>query len=189
MRPSKKENPNENYAREIMELHTVGAAVDDYPYTEQDVKEVARCFTGWSWAGGRSGVEYGEFIFRENDHDTGVKEVLGEFINSNQGKFDAEIVIDILCKHEATGKYLAEKMIRRFVTDDPHGQTPELVERVAQAYHTSDGDIKRDGLHHSHIQRIRQFLRKLWWTLLPTIRLYPSRASCRRSPGFSIPTW
>ncbi len=135
-------NPNENYAREIMELHTLGAATDGEPYTETDVKEVARCFTGWSWDRGQTSPTWGEFEFRQNDHDNGVKTVLGEFIPSNNFKADGDLVIDILCNHPATGPFLATKMVRRFVCDDPQGQVPGLVERVSDTYYRTDGDIK-----------------------------------------------
>ena len=139
---SRKGNPNENYAREIMELHTLGAAVNGVPYSETDVKEVARCFTGWSWDNGPTSPTWGDFEFRQGDHDNGVKTVLGEFIASNNFKADGDLVIDILCNHPATGRFLATKLIRRFVTDDPVGQVPELVDSVAETYRRSDGDIK-----------------------------------------------
>jgi uncharacterized protein (DUF1800 family) len=139
---SRKGNPNENYAREIMELHTLGAAVDGVPYTETDVKEVARCFTGWSWDSGQNSPTWGDFEFRQGDHDNGVKTVLGEFIGSNNWKGDGDIVIDLLCAQEATARFLATKLIRRFVTDDPLGQTPGLLDRVAETYKRTDGDIR-----------------------------------------------
>jgi uncharacterized protein (DUF1800 family) len=139
---STKERPNENYAREIMELHTLGVAKDDYPYTEQDVKEVARCFTGWSWDRRSGSQTRGDFEYRDNDHYQGAKMVLGQPIPAAMKEQDGHIVIDILSHHEATPRFLATKLVRRFVTDDPARQTPELVERVAAAYTRTQGDIR-----------------------------------------------
>ncbi len=133
--------PNENYAREIMELHTLGVAVNGVPYTEQDIKEVAKCFTGWTWTYAQ-GPRRGEFEFSQDRHDPSGKSVLGQHVPSAGDIEDGKAVIDILCDHEATGRFLAQKMIRRFVTDDPLGQTPELVDRVAETYRNSGGDIK-----------------------------------------------
>ncbi len=139
---SRVNNVNENYAREIMELHTLGVAVDGVPYTEQDVKEVAKCFTGWAWTFQETSPRRGEFEFRQDWHDNGSKEVLGQFIGPGYYLEDGQFVIDILCHHEATSRFLATKLVRRFVTDDPAGQTPELVARVAETYRRTDGDIK-----------------------------------------------
>jgi uncharacterized protein (DUF1800 family) len=139
---STKRRPNENYAREIMELHTLGVAVDDYPYTERDVKQVALCFTGWTWERRQGNPALGEFVYNDDAHWQGSKEVLGETIPAAGGIQDGYRVIDILTQHEATPKFLALKMVRRFVTDDPLGQTPDLVNRVADAYTRTQGDIK-----------------------------------------------
>jgi uncharacterized protein (DUF1800 family) len=133
--------PNENYAREIMELHTLGVATDGYPYTEEDVKEVARCFTGWSWNERQGQQNEGMFEFRPGAHDNGSKTVLGTFIPASQGIQDGYDVIDILHEHEATPRYIAYKLIRRYVTDDPATETPELLERVSAEYRLSDGGI------------------------------------------------
>jgi uncharacterized protein (DUF1800 family) len=133
--------PNENYAREIMELHTLGAATNGVPYTEQDVKEVAKCFTGWNWTRGNS-PRRGEFEFVQLRHDNSYKTVLGNGIGPAGDLEDGKAVIEILCNHEATGRFLAAKLVRRFVTDDPQGQAPELVNRVAETYRNSQGDIK-----------------------------------------------
>jgi len=136
-----KGRPNENYGREIMELHTLGAAVNGYPYTETDVKEVAKCFTGWSWTRGQTSAKWGEFEFLTGQHDNSVKSVLGQTVPGS-GKNEGHLVIDILCKHPATAKYIAKKLVRRFVTDDPTGQVPALVDRVADTFTRTDGDIK-----------------------------------------------
>ena len=134
--------PNENYAREIQELHTLGVAVDDYPYTEEDVKEVAKCLTGWTWDRSRDSATYGDFLYNDAVHDQGPKNVLGEFIPAGLRVQDGHMVIDILCNHEATPRFLATKLVRRFVADDPLADTPDLVDRVAAAYTRTDGDIK-----------------------------------------------
>lgn len=132
---------NENYAREIMELHTLGVAVNGVPYTEDDIKEVARCFTGWTiQRRGTDPAQRGAFLFSSGQHDRGVKRVLGQTIPGGRGEEDGLAVIDILCAHPATARFLATKLVRRFVADDP-GQAPEIVDAVAAAYTRTDGDI------------------------------------------------
>jgi len=123
---------NENYARELMELHTVGV---DGGYTQKDVQEVARAFTGWSID--RPQLS-GEFMFRPRLHDGGEKMVLGHKIDAG-GIRDGESVIDILSKHPSTAKFISSKLVRRFVSDDP---PPNLVRHVSEVYRKSDGDIR-----------------------------------------------
>ncbi len=135
--------PNENYAREIMELHTLGAAVDGYPYTENDVFEVARCFTGWTWIRADGSPQRGSYEYRDRDHDQSAKNVLEEYIPAGLKQQDGHMVIDLLMNHPATAKYIATKLVRRFVTDDPATETPELVNRVADAFTNTQGDIKQ----------------------------------------------
>ena len=124
---------NENYARELMELHTLGV---DGGYTQKDVREVARAFTGWSID--RPQVE-GRFVFRPAMHDIGEKLVLGQRIRTFAGEGDGERVIEILTRHPSTARFIATKLVRRFVADTP---PPALVERVAAIYLQTDGDIK-----------------------------------------------
>jgi uncharacterized protein (DUF1800 family) len=124
---------NENYARELMELHTLGV---DGGYTQQDVLEVARCFTGWTIDRPQQG---GGFIFRSLAHDRGAKRVLGHDIPAGGGQQDGERVIEILVRHEATARFIATKLARRFVSDDPPAA---LVERTAAAFRRTDGDIR-----------------------------------------------
>ncbi|MBA3806493.1 MAG: DUF1800 domain-containing protein, partial [Acidobacteria bacterium] len=137
---------NENYARELMELHTLGV---DGGYTQKDVQEVARCFTGWTilnprgfrnmaGGGGMEG-EAGKFFFNGRMHDDGEKFVLGHKIPAGGGVRDGLMVLDILAHHPATAKFIATKLARRFVMDEP---TPQLVERIAAAFTASDGDIR-----------------------------------------------
>lgn len=127
--------PNENYARELMELHTLGV---DGGYTEQDVQEVARCLTGW--AVGRYGTdEVGQFRFYPRRHDDGKKQVLGTRIPANGGIRDGETVVDLLAGHPATARFIATKLVRRFVSDEPPAN---LVQRVAATFEETDGDIR-----------------------------------------------
>ncbi len=123
---------NENYARELMELHTLGV---DAGYTQKDVTEVARAFTGWTID--RPQTE-GHFIFRPGMHDGGEKIVLGQRIPAGGGRDDGERVIQILTHHPATARFIATKLVRRFVSDTP---PPALVARVAATYTSTGGDI------------------------------------------------
>jgi uncharacterized protein (DUF1800 family) len=129
---SAKEHPNENYARELMELHTLGV---DGGYTEQDVKEVARCFTGWTL---RDNWE-GRFFFDKNMHDDGEKTVLGVRIPGGRGIEDGLQVLDILATHPSTATFISKKLCRKFVSDQPDDT---LVEAVAQTFTDTGGDIK-----------------------------------------------
>jgi uncharacterized protein (DUF1800 family) len=124
--------PNENYAREIMELHTLGV---DGGYTQKDVQEVARCFTGWSIE--RDG---GTFKFRPFLHDNGEKVVLGHTIPAGGGMKDGEMVLDILASHPATAHHIALEMCQRFVSDDP---SAALVDRIAGVFTQTGGDLRQ----------------------------------------------
>jgi uncharacterized protein (DUF1800 family) len=131
----KKRKPgiNENYARELMELHTLGV---EGGYTQKDVQEVARCFTGWTINQPRRS---GEFIFRPWMHDDGEKIVLGHKFPAGGGKKDGEMVLNILAHHPNTAKFISTKMVRRFVSDNP---PQSLVARVAGVYQKTGGDIR-----------------------------------------------
>jgi uncharacterized protein (DUF1800 family) len=123
---------NENYGRELMELHTLGV---DGGYTQKDVTEVARCFTGWTIDKPRVNPE---FKFDERLHDPDPKIVLGKKIHAG-GMRDGEEVIDLLVHHPSTAKFISTKLARRFVSDNP---PPALVARMAQTFQSSDGDIR-----------------------------------------------
>jgi uncharacterized protein (DUF1800 family) len=123
---------NENYARELMELHTLGV---DGGYSQQDVTEVARAFTGWTIDRARADAR---FLFRPGTHDAGDKRVLGRVIRAG-GERDGEEVLDLLAAHPATARFIAGKLVRRFVADEA---PPALVERVAAAYRETGGDIR-----------------------------------------------
>jgi len=153
---------NENYAREIMELHTLG--VDGGGYTQKDIGEIARAFTGWTifdprgyrkfggndaaddkrlerlsrQAGIPDNLESGSFYFNERFHDNGEKVVLGQKINEG-GMKDGLKVLDILVSNPSTAKFIARKLAIKFVSDTP---SQALVQRVADAFHNSKGDIK-----------------------------------------------
>jgi uncharacterized protein (DUF1800 family) len=124
---------NENYARELMELHTLGV---DGGYTQKDVVEVARAFTGWTIDQPRMG---GGFRFDPRIHDDGEKVVLGHRIKSGGGRSDGEQVLDILAKHPSTARFIATKLARRFVADEP---PKALVDRAAARFRASSGDIR-----------------------------------------------
>jgi uncharacterized protein (DUF1800 family) len=123
---------NENYARELMELHTLGV---DGGYTQRDVTEVARAFTGWTIDRPRQDAR---FVFRAPMHDSGAKLVLGRSITAG-GEADGDAVLDLLARHPATARFIATKLVRRFVADEP---PPALVARVAAAYHERGGDVR-----------------------------------------------
>ena len=132
-RPNAPRGLNENYARELMELHTLGV---DGGYTQNDVIEVARCFTGWTI---NQPKVQGTFVFRAVAHDNGEKVVLGHRIPAWGGQKDGERVIEILSRHPSTAKFIATKLVRRFVADEP---PPRLVGRVAETFTRTDGDIR-----------------------------------------------
>ena len=123
---------NENYGRELLELHTVGV---DAGYTQDHVIDAARCFTGW-------GIDNlgtsGRFVYRAQLHDTGAKSVFGLSLPAGGGRDDGEKLLDYLARHPATARFVSRKLAQRFVSDDP----PErVVARAADAFLASDGDI------------------------------------------------
>jgi uncharacterized protein (DUF1800 family) len=124
---------NENYARELMELHTLGV---DGGYTQKDIIEVARCFTGWTI---QNPQQSGSFQYNDRVHDKGEKVVLGVTIPAGGGKKDAEQVLDILAKHPNTALFISKKLAQRFVADDP---PPSLIDRMAKTFLSTGGDIR-----------------------------------------------
>jgi len=124
---------NENYARELMELHTLGV---DGGYTQQDVIEVARALTGWTIARGAQG---GGFAFRGEVHDASAKTILGKTFPANTGVEEGEAVLDLLASHPSTAKFIATKLARRFVSDTPPAA---LVERASATFRRTNGDIR-----------------------------------------------
>jgi len=126
-----KDGPNENYARELLELHTLGV---DGGYSELDVQETARIFTGWGLVRRR-----GSFRFYPARHDYGAKEVLGVSFPRGHGLGEGERLLDLLAHHPATATFIATKLCRRFVADEP---PQSLVDRVATTFGSSRGDIR-----------------------------------------------
>ena len=123
---------NENYARELMELHTLGV---DGGYTQKDIIEVARCFTGWTLRPAQGGG----FEYNDRVHDKGEKIVLGVTIPAGGGKQDGEKVLDILATHPSTARFISKELAQRFVSDDP---PPALVDRMAKTFLSTGGDIR-----------------------------------------------
>lgn len=121
---NRKNHPNENFAREVMELFTMGRG----NYTENDIKEAARAFTGWG-----ANIA-GEFVFRKNQHDTGVKTVLGR-----NGNFDGDAVLDILLEHQQTATFITQKIYRYFVNETVN---PDHVAWLAGRFYQSNYNIK-----------------------------------------------
>jgi uncharacterized protein (DUF1800 family) len=127
-----KRGVNENYARELMELHTLGV---DGGYSQKDVQEVARALTGWSF-----NRQNGQFVFNANAHDAGEKLILGQKFPAGHGEDEGERVLDIVARAPATAKFITTKLARHFVSDDP---PPALVDRCASTFTKSDGDIRQ----------------------------------------------
>jgi uncharacterized protein (DUF1800 family) len=124
---------NENYGRELMELHTLGV---DGGYAQKDVTEVARAFTGWTIQNPRMG---GGYRFEPRLHDAGQKLVLGHVIKAGGDESDGRHVLDILARHPSTARFIATKLVRRFVADTP---PPDLVDRAAARFTETDGDLR-----------------------------------------------
>ena len=128
---------NENYARELMELHTLGV---DGSYTQQDVTELARVFTGWTvdQRGVRQGRSGSLFVFDTSRHDNGTKQWLGHTIQP-AGQAEGETALDLLAAHPATARHIAFKLAQAFVADDPPAA---LVKRLADRFVATQGDLK-----------------------------------------------
>jgi uncharacterized protein (DUF1800 family) len=136
-KPARQFGINENLAREILELHTLGV---DGGYSQRDVTAFAEIITGWSIGGGKgrlAGGTPGRFYFRDNLHEPGAKTFLGKTYREN-GLAQGEAVLSDLSRHAATAHFIATKLVRHFVSDDP---PPAAVERVAHAFLKSGGDL------------------------------------------------
>lgn len=124
--------PNENYARELMELHTLGVHGG---YSQQDVMELARTLTGW---GVKENFWRGDFEFKAEQHDPGEKVVLGQRIAPG-GQDEAESVLERLARHPSTARFIATKLARRFLADKPPA---EIIQKAVKAFDVSAGDIR-----------------------------------------------
>jgi uncharacterized protein (DUF1800 family) len=133
-KPQQKGGLNENYARELMELHTLGV---DGGYTQKDVTELARVFTGWTIGRPNEG---GGFVFRRAMHDIGPKTVLGVHFPAGGGEEEGERMIHILAHHPATAHHIADQLCQRFIADEPPASA---VDRVAKVFLASDGDLRK----------------------------------------------
>ncbi|MGH7575179.1 MAG: DUF1800 domain-containing protein [Longimicrobiales bacterium] len=145
---------NENYARELLELHTLGV---DGGYTQRDVVELARALTGWTFSRPNlremqmmaapqttsstdAAPENVAFVFRPATHDPGEKVVLGETLPAGRGIEDGVEVIRMLARHPSTAQHIATKLVERFVNDEPD---PEFVEELADVFLETDGDLRQ----------------------------------------------
>jgi len=124
---------NENYGREILELHTVGV---DAGYAQSDVYDAARAFTGWGIDNVNRG---GNFVYTPARHDTGSKNVFGLQLAAGGGKDDGDRLIKYLATHPMTARHISTKLARRFVADEP---AASLVDRMSETWLATDGDIK-----------------------------------------------
>jgi Protein of unknown function (DUF1800) len=127
--------PNQNYAREVMELQTLGV---DGGYTQQDIVEIARCFTGWRYNNTTNDPNRGTFLFNQSVHDTGTKLILGNTITS-AGVNEGLVVLKILADHPSTHRFVSKKLLRWFISYDP---SEALISDVAEVFRQSSGDIK-----------------------------------------------
>ncbi len=166
-------NLNENYARELMELHTLGV---DGGYTQQDVRELARCLTGWTRWPMNAGTSAWSFRFRREMHDTGEKTVLENLIPAGGGIEDGEYVIRVLAEHPSTARMISRKLCTYFWGENPPAS---LVDAVAGTYSSTGGDI-------------RAMLRTLFRTIDPSLappifkRPYHFTVSLLRMTGMDI---
>jgi uncharacterized protein (DUF1800 family) len=167
-------NPNENYARELMELHTLGV---DGGYTQQDVREVARCFTGWRFYRDNAGAQAGTFRYDSTVHDTGQKTVLGNIIPARSaaaGLQDGIDVLNILVNHPSTASYVSGKLCRWLLGPDvPSG----VIQSVAGAYTATGGDIRamvRAALRPNHLAAASLKYKRPWHQFISAMRAVPT---------------
>jgi uncharacterized protein (DUF1800 family) len=191
-RENVKGNANENYAREVMELHTLGV---DGGYTQNDVEELARAFTGWTIrtpkrAGLFGEIDYtdaGTFFFNPKQHDDGAKRVLGIDLPPGGGINDALRIIDVLAHHPSTAQFISTKLVRRFVSDTPPAA---LVQRAAQTFTQSDGDIRAvmstilhsDEFRNSFAQKIK----RPFDLIVSTLRAVDAQLDDTRAPALAL---
>ena len=140
----KREGLNENYARELMELHTLSV---NGGYSQKDVTEVAKVFTGWTIKQPRLG---GGFEFNERLHEPGPKYVLGKVIKEH-GEKEGEQVLEMLAKSPKTAHFVSYKLAQRFVADEPPSA---LVDRMAETFRKKDGDIREVLRTHVPVARV-----------------------------------
>lgn len=132
-RPAKRRGINENYARELLELHTLGV---DGGYAQEDIRQVALAFTGWTIAEPR---KHPRAVFNGRMHDGSQKTVLGRTIPPVGAAREGDFVLDLLARHPKTAEHIGRKLAIRFISDDP---PPALVARLADTFRRTDGDIR-----------------------------------------------
>ena len=185
---------NENYGRELLELFSMGVGMDGkFNYTEDDVKECARAFTGWTIANGIPGQPYGRyegrFVYNPADHDDGEKTFLGE-----TGDFNGEDIIDIICKQPSAARFLSRHLYRYFISDDAQVPSwmdtppvdPETIKMLEDEYFRSNYDIRSmlrvlfhsDAFKNARFSRIKSPIE----TVIGTLRLAGDWTSPK--PGF-----
>ena len=193
---SHKDAINENYGRELLELFSMGVGMDDqFNYTEDDVKECSRAFTGWTIANPIPGLPYGrynaEFVYNPYDHDDGVKTFLGE-----TGNFNGEDIIDIIVKQPATARFLSRHLYKYFVADEAQvpewmstpPQDPETIKLLEEEYFRSGYDIRSmlralfnsDAFKNARFSRIKSPIE----TVIGTLRLIGDWTAPK--PGFEF---
>jgi uncharacterized protein (DUF1800 family) len=135
---SNRQGVNENYARELMELHTLGV---DNGYTQGDVEALARVLTGWTcgWQASTSGSDDYTFYFSDRAHDASAATIVGLEIGGSGGMSDGEAAIRHIARHENTSRFIAGKLCRYLVSDSP---PPELIDRVATVFRQTEGDLR-----------------------------------------------
>ena len=126
---------NENYARELLELHTLGV---NGGYTQNDVEELAKTLTGWTVSGLQDGGSSVGFAFQDTSHEPGTRTIIGVRYTDSGGA-QGEHVIRDLCRHPATSRFIAGKLVTHFVSDTP---PPAAVDRIAKVFRTTDGDLR-----------------------------------------------
>ncbi|MBC8506186.1 MAG: DUF1800 domain-containing protein [Anaerolineales bacterium] len=177
---SNQRHPNENYARELLELHTLGVSGG---YTHKDVEEVARALTGWSVTNPRDDKP-GYFQYRSRLHDNGEKTILGQTFPAGQGIEDGEQLLEMLAEHPSTAQYISEKLVRRFVSDDP---PVSLVSQAAETFNSTSGNIQKVMSTILHSEEFRaslgsKFKRPYEYTV-SALRVTGAQTSVERSPG------
>lgn len=164
-------NPNENYARELMELHSLGVTGG---YTQQDVEEVARCFTGWTVYSNNQGALSGTFRYLNTVHDQGQKTVLGQIIPANGGMQDAVTVLNILAAHPSTASFISGKLCNWLLgPSTPQG----VINSVVSAYTSTGGDIKamiRAALAPNHLHDSEPKYRRPFHLFTAAMRAIPT---------------
>lgn len=162
------DKPNENYARELMELHTLGVHGG---YTQADVMAVARCLSGWTYRHRPFKFRPAHVAFDPKRHDDGEKVVLDKVIPSGGGVADLDRVVELVCSHPSTARHIAQKLCRRFIADPP---PDAAVDSVADAFTSSRGDIKSTlwALFETKAFRITRgnLFKRPWWYVVSALR-------------------